>query len=340
VTSVRPYELADRTRWDAYVEQHPDSSFGQLRAWTDLMWATHHCRPWQWISERHGRICGVLPLFEKRGWSRQLFSVPGGLLADDDEAATALLGATRKLMARRVVQSVELRDQRYRWPDLATNREHVTLELELAPDIEAQWAELGTKLRTKIRKGQKSGFTARFGHENVADFHRVLLANMRDLGTPIRGLDYYRRVLEAFGEAAEVLVIDHAGRPAGGMLLLVLREAAVNPWASSLRSLFTLRPNEVLYWTALQWAIRRGLKRFDMGRSQWGSGTFEFKEQWGATPVPLYYQYLLGRPGSVPTLEEQVSSYRLAARLWKRLPLPAARALGEPVKRRLFPEVV
>ena len=58
----------------------------------------------------------------------------------------------------------------------------------------------------------------------------------------------------------------------------------------------------------------------------------------GATPVPLYYQYLLGRARRVPTLEDQKQGYRLAVEAWKRLPLPVARPAGERVKR-LFPEV-
>jgi hypothetical protein len=95
----------------------------------------------------------------------------------------------------------------------------------------------------------------------------------------------------------------------------------------------------VLYWEALRRAISRGLSKFDFGRSQWNSPTFRFKQQWGAKPVPLYYQYVLGTARSVPTLEAQKGSFDLAVRIWKRLPLPLAAALGEPAKR-LFPEVM
>lgn len=98
-------------------------------------------------------------------------------------------------------------------------------------------------------------------------------------------------------------------------------------------------PNQVLYWEAIQRAIARGLRRFDFGRSQWGSPTFRFKEQWGAQPVPLHYQYVLGTAKRFPTLDDQKGSLDLATKLWKRLPLPLAALLGEPAKR-LFPEVM
>jgi predicted N-acyltransferase len=167
----------------------------------------------------------------------------------------------------------------------------------------------------------------------------VLLENLRDLGTPIHNLSYYQRVLNCFGDAANVLVISHENRPAGAMFMVVHRDTMCDPWASSLRRYFKLCANEALYWEAIQQAIRGGLRHFDFGRSQWDSGTFRFKRNWGAQPVPLYYQYILGRAGRVPTLADQQQHYALAVRLWQRLPLPMAGFLGEFVRRR-FPEVL
>jgi hypothetical protein len=95
----------------------------------------------------------------------------------------------------------------------------------------------------------------------------------------------------------------------------------------------------MLYWEALQRTIAPGLRRFDFGRGQWNPSTHRFKEQWGARPVPLFDQYALERAGRIPTLEKQKGGYVLAMSLWKRLPLPLARVLGEPAKR-LFPEVL
>src|SRR2546425_702937 len=169
--------------------------------------------------------------------------------------------------------------------------------------------------------------------------HRVLLENLRDLGTPVRSASYYRAAAAALGEAAEVLVLEHRGRAAGAMFLTRLGDTVSDPWASSLRRFFALCPNQVLYWEAIRWGIARGAQWFDMGRSQWGSGTFRFKQQWGAAPVPLYYQYVLGRAPRVPTLEAQRRAFDLAVRLWRRLPLAVAAPLGERVKR-LFPETL
>ena len=244
-----------------------------------------------------------------------------------------------ELLRRERWDLIELRDQRHRWPDLATVEEHVTMELALEPDAERQWQGFGAKLRNQIRKGQKSGVTARWGPEGLADFHHVLLENMRDLGTPILGPDYFQRALERLAPEAEILVVDVEGRPVGAMFLVAHGDTFSDPWASSLRRFFDRCPNQLLYWEAIRHAIARGFKRFDFGRSQPDSGTYRFKEQWGARPVRLYYQYVLGRAQAPPTLEAQKRSFDLAVRLWRLLPIPVAGVLG-PLVRRLFPEAL
>jgi FemAB-related protein (PEP-CTERM system-associated) len=341
VTGVRACTDADAARWDAYVARTAGSHFGQTSAWRNVQERAYGVRARAWIAERGGEVAGVLPLFEARGLTggRRLFSAPGGLLADDEAAAQALLAPARELMRREGHEWIELRDQRRRWDGLETVDENVTMELELPPDAATLWTGFDAKLRNQVRKGEKSGFTVHWGREHVGAFHRVMLENMRDLGTPILGEDYYRRVLDAFGDRASVLVLRAGDEPAGAMLVVEHAGTLADPWASSPRRFLSRCPNQVLYWEAIRRGIERGCRRFDFGRSQWNSGTFRFKEQWLAKPVPLYYQYALGRAARAPTLEDQKHSFALAVRLWQRLPLAAAGVLGRGVKR-LFPEAL
>ena len=334
--AVRPFDPADAGRWDAYVLSHPDSHFGQCAAWRALTTSQYGVEPRYWVAVAGERVHGVLPLFES---ARALFSAPGGLLADDEAVAAALLEPARRRLVDAALDWIELRDQRRAWPHLETSGEHVTLELALERDPDRQWATFDAKLRNQIRKGERAGFEPRWGRDQVAAFHRVLLENMRDLGTPIRSEGYYRAALGALGDAADLLVLWQGRTPVGAMFVVEHRDAMVDPWASSLRRVLARCPNHVLYWTAIRRAIEKGLARFDFGRSQPGSGTFDFKRQWGAVPVPLHYQYALGRGRVVPTLAGQKERYAMAVGIWKRLPLGIAGRLGEPLKRR-FPEVL
>ena len=65
------------------------------------------------------------------------------------------------------------------------------------------------------------------------------------------------------------------------------------PWASSIRDYNSLCPNHLLYWHILDAAVADGCAVLDFGRSTPNEGTFKFKEQWGAQPVPLHWEYLL-----------------------------------------------
>ncbi len=338
---VRALEQRDRETWDDYVRRAPGSHFGQLCAWKALVEEHYGCRSRYWLAEREGFAVGILPLFERRvaGRVRSLFSAPGGLLADDAEVADALLAPAREQVRAQHLDYAELRDQRRRWEGLATSEEHCTLVLPLAADVEAQWKAFPFKLRNKLRKAGKAGFAVRWGSEHLAEFHRVMLENMRDLGTPIAGPAYYRRMLEHYGGAAEIEVIALADRPVGALCVVTHAGGMANPWSSSLRAYRALCPNHALYWEAIQRAIGRGLRRFDFGRSQWHSNTFEFKHGWGAKPVPLYYQYVLGQASRIPSLEDQKRSLDLAIRVWRRLPLPVAKILGGAARRR-FPEAL
>lgn len=336
---VRAATPDDRERWDAYVLAHPESHFGQRWGWIELTERSHAVTRRAWLAEDAGVLVGVLPLFEKRGGARELFSSPGGLLARDAGVAGALLVPARDVLASGRHAWIELRDQQRAWPGLETSTEHVTMVLELEASPEAQWKTFDAKLRNQIRKGEKARFAVTWGPEQVGAFHRVMLENLRDLGTPVRNEAYFRFALEKLGGAGNLLVIAKDGVPAGCMFTVSHAATFADPWASSLRRHLALCPNQVLYWSALERAIALGHRRFDFGRSQWNSGTFRFKEQWGAKPVQLHYQYVLGTAKRIPTLADQKSGFDLAVRVWKKLPLAVAGVLGEPAKR-MFPEAL
>lgn len=337
--TVRACTPADAAAWDACVRATPGSHFAQRRAWCDLLRAHFGCEERSLVAESGGRLTGVLPLFKRPGARHALFTPSGGLLATEDVTAAALIERAADPVRAGRAPRLELREQKRRWPDLETVEENATMVLALAADEEAQWKAFDAKLRNQIRKGQKAGFTVHWGADELPAFHRVMLENMRDLGTPLMGPDWFQAVLEAYGEAATLLVIRKDGEPAGAMFLVEHGGTLMDPWASSLRRFFTHCPNQVLYWEALRHAMRRGLARFDFGRSQWESNTFRFKTQWGATPVPLYDQYVLAPGQKAPTVADQKSGFALAVQAWRRLPLPLAGWIG-PHVRRLFPEAL
>jgi len=94
--------------------------------------------------------------------------------------------------------------------------------------------------------------------------------------------------------SAFILLADAGGREAvaGALFLTGLGTTIYKFGASELDSL-PLRPNHLIFWTAIQEACARGDDRFDFGRSDLDNpGLRAFKSGWGADERPLRYSTL------------------------------------------------
>jgi hypothetical protein len=124
-------------------------------------------------------------------------------------------------------------------------------------------------------------------------------------------------------------------QPLAAGFVFGFRETLEIPWASSLRDYNHLSANMLLYWSVLEFAVKQGYRRFDFGRSTPDEGTYKFKEQWGAKPVPLHWQYWLANGNHMPDLSPKNSKYQLAIRLWRKLPLFLTRWVGPAIIRNI-----
>ena len=75
------------------------------------------------------------------------------------------------------------------------------------------------------------------------------------------------------------------------------------------------------------------MRTLDFGRSTPGDGTYQFKEQWGAQPEQLEWEYVLGQGQHLPTSDRHDSKFNVAIAAWKRLPLGVATAIGPRLAR-------
>ena len=105
------------------------------------------------------------------------------------------------------------------------------------------------------------------------------------------------------------------------------------PWASSLSEYRALCPNHTLYWGVMQWAIEHRFRVLDFGRSTPDEGTFQFKRQWGAVPMPLCWEYELYGAAQLPDQSPKNPKFRVAIDLWKRCPLWFTNAVGPRIVR-------
>jgi lipid II:glycine glycyltransferase (peptidoglycan interpeptide bridge formation enzyme) len=141
--------------------------------------------------------------------------------------------------------------------------------------------------------------------------------------------------LSEFGQQARLMLVRDGHRAIGGLVCLFFKNTVTVPWASSLRQYLTKCPNNLLYWEAIRYACENGYTCFDFGRSSIDSGTYNFKRQWGAEPVQIYWQ-VLNKNGSKHTAFSSNSfKYRAAVEIWKYLPVSLTMKLGPRIRRYL-----
>lgn len=329
----------DPAAWDAYVEAHPDSSGYHLWAWRTVFEDVFHHRAHYAAATRDGRIVGVLPmvLFDSWVFGRFVVSVPflnyGGVVADDDAAGEALVAYAGQLARTHRASHVELRHDRRRFPALAPKEHKVAMTLPLPASVDALWQALDRKVRNQVRKAEKSGLTTVSGGRALLDeFYDVFAVNMRDLGTPVYPPRLFETVLKTFPDRARLVIVRSGERPVAGGLTWRWRTRTEVPWASSLREFNHLSPNNLLYWTILQNAIADGSAVLDFGRSTPNEGTFHFKKQWGAGPVPLCWEYDVVS-GRLPDQSPKNPKFSFAIQAWQQLPVSLATALGPHIVR-------
>jgi FemAB-related protein (PEP-CTERM system-associated) len=325
--------------WTRYVLAQPRATGYHEWPWRHVFQDVFGHRPYYLAARRHGAVTGVLPLVELDSFlfGHSLVSLPfvnyGGVLADDEAAAAALLASASELAREQKCGHVELRHTAQQFPHLPCKHHKVGMLLGIAP-AEGLWDRLDRKVRNQIRKAQKSNLVHEAGGpELLDDFYGVFARNMRDLGTPVYPRRLFERVMATFPDRTEIHVVRKEGMPVAAGLTYRTNGATEVPWASSIRDFNPMCPNHLLYWGIIERAAALGCHTLDFGRSTPGEGTYKFKEQWGAGPVPFCWEYHLESAAALPDSSPKNPKFELAISLWKRLPLAVANRIGPAIVR-------
>lgn len=331
----------DWPAWDAYVANHSQATPYHSSAWQRSVVDAYGQQPASLIATDKEQIVGVLPLIRmRRPFSASyLCALPycdlGFALADSPAISQTLLEQATQLKASRL----EYRDQGTTAEDhTPPTGSKVRMLLALPETSEALMASFKSKLRSQIRKAEKNGLTFVQGNspELIAHFYAIFAQNMRKLGSPVHSHQWFTQLAIHYAENLLVSVVYHDDQAIGAGIILTNGQQVSIPWASTLAEHNKLAPNMLLYWSLLSYSADNGFKVFDFGRSSYGEGTFKFKQQWGAQPVPLNWH-----DGTQATQQEQQATHTtsrlraLVENLWRKLPLPVTTWLGPQIRRHI-----
>lgn len=327
----------DSAAWEAFVNARRDEAGYHAWGWQRVFANAFGHEPVYLIAREGEQVAGVLPLVHIKSllFGNSLTSLPflnyGGVMADTSEAAEALLAAARSEARARKCDHVELRHVARQFGSLPCKTHKVSMRLPLGT---VSIDTLDRKVRNQIRKAEKCGLTVeRGGDELIGDFYAVFARNMRDLGTPVYSRRLFEEVMRVFPQRSQLHVVRLSGQPVAAGFTYRTTTMVQLPWASSIRDYNTLCPNVLLYWDAIQFAQSTGAAMFDMGRSTPNEGTFKFKAQWGAAPVPLHWEYQLLNADHLPNVSPANPKFQLAIALWQKLPVSVTLRVGPRIVR-------
>ena len=340
-TSVRPYREGDRQAWSAFVAECPEATFFHRIEWLDLIEDVFRHRTHYLVAERDGRLAGVLPLARVRSllFGDALVSLPfavyGGAACLDASARTVLHSEAKVLARDLGVRHLELRNRSVTEPEWPRQDLYVTFRKELLPDMEANLLAIPRKQRAMVRKSIERGLVGEVD-ERVDRFFELYSDNQHRHGTPPFSRRYFEALRSAFGEDCEVLtVVDSSGAAVSSVLSFYFRDEVLPYYAGDSERARGLAANDFKYWSLMQRAVERGVRVFDYGRSKKGTGSFDFKKNWGFTPETLHYEYQLLRRDSIPQNNPANPRYRAMIAVWQRLPRPLVNAIGPVLVRSL-----
>lgn len=333
---------SDRRRlWDNFVENNPAATFFHKAGWQDVIERSFGHRTDYLYAERHRKTIGILPLVQIDSWLfgnalvSTAFCVHGGPVAADSTVAAALITEAIRLADERNVDFLECRcpnPNPGEWKTLSDL--YVSFRRPIDPDPEQNMLNIPRKQRAMVRKGIKSGLVSEID-DNVDRFYDIYATSVRNLGTPVYSKPYFRNLKQTFRDECEILTVCDGKEAVSSVMSFYFRDQVLPYYGGGTDSSRRVAGNDFMYWELLRHACLKDVKWFDFGRSKVGTGSFHFKKNWGFSPEPLEYSYLLRRLDQLPEINPNNPKYKYFIALWKRLPLLVSKAVGPLIARNL-----
>ncbi len=300
------------------------------------------------VVDEDNHMAALLPLVTARnlGLKKVGVAVPFinylDICAVDIEARQFALACLPEIRNRLQLSYIELRlkEQEIKAPDWVAHSRNYTFVLPLGGTEEQILSLSSASNRNHVRKVYRNQwFQASLAKKNLDAFYRVYVKRMKQLGSPAPSIRFFQLFFEYLPKSAYLLTVldKQSGKIAGGMILIAssVNSTLYYPYGANLVEYNHKYLNNFMYWEAVKLGKHLGLQYLDLGRSQAGSGTYRYKEQWGAAARPL--KYMLYAPGSAGISRVDKDRLGLFIALWKKMPQWLTEPAGKQLIRYVLP---
>jgi lipid II:glycine glycyltransferase (peptidoglycan interpeptide bridge formation enzyme) len=186
-----------------------------------------------------------------------------------------------------------------------------TVVLDLDQDLDNVLAQMKSKTRYNIRLGRRKGISVREGTEqDMSAFYQMLSATGQRQGFVSNSENYYLdlwRILEPHGYC-KLFLAEYQGEPVSGLLAITFGDTVLYKRGAWNGSHGNLRPNEVMHWSAIEWAKSQGYRFYDFE----GIEPYVAKKMVQGEPIPSsatqsVTRFKIGFGGEIRILPETYS---------------------------------
>ena len=334
----------DESSWDDFVNKNRDATFFHTLGWKRLVEKVYKNRfESKYLIAKENRMCrGILPLFLCKDWlkGKRLISIPfataGGTCVESESAEKILIEKAIKLTKDLNADYLELRNLKQKKGDWVTKDNFFTLILDLDSDPDKLWSSFRATSRRYIRRAIENDLDVITASNDIETFYEIFSRGQLNLGTPVLSYAWVKNLFFNFTNQHTIAKVCYKNKTIAALFLRKFKDTIYYVLGASLLEYRHLYPNYILFWKLIQESCKEGYKQFDFGRSVASSGSYFFKIGWGARPQQYHYQYHLNKVKSIQNTSQDNPNRKRFAKVWKKLPLRVANALG-PMIRKYYP---
>jgi len=266
---------ADDPEWDAFLARTPGGHHAQTSLWGRVK-AMHGWKIIRLVIRQGERIiAGAQILMRPTPIIGSVGYIPKGpVIASNDPGLPKLVfNEMRKLVKVHRIHYLilqppdngpELTTQLRLWGFRSSSIKAfptATVLIDLRQNLDTILANMKSKTRYNIRLAQRKGITVRKGIEDdIPTFYRILVATSQRQNFSVYPERYYSELGRVFGQLGhfKIFLAEYQDQAVSAMFTIAFGDTVLFKRGGWSGQYGNYRPNEIMHWTAIQWAKSQG----------------------------------------------------------------------------------
>lgn len=228
--------------------------------------------------------------------------------------------------------------------DRQSTRQLAVVQLERE---EKMWDGFDKHTRNDVRKAEKSGLQLKQidSQKELSTFYELYFTAMKGFGSPQHPPKFFEALYSNLSAKKMFYgwnCYSAEGQLAGSLIMLFHNNYANVAYNISSPSFRQYRPNDLLYWTALEKASEMGAESLDLGQVKQDAGPgshargiLDYKLKWGAKLFEKPFYHFGYGEGKTSGTSGGDGKFRHLQKIWRKLPDAVVRKIGPWVSRQL-----